>query len=722
MKKINRFLLAVCCIAVALPAIIIKADIPIGEYITVSENENFSLSVNIESADIAVLDKKNGKTWYSIPHGIDGEGIDTDVLNRMKSQIRVIYVDSQLNEVTINSFDECVKNGDFEVRKITNGVRITYNFTDKATSFSIPIEAVINEDCFETKILYDKIFEKGSSRIHRIELLPYFGAGRSNEDGYLMIPDGSGAITRLNDNHSSQSYERKIYGDDPSINLLLKSDNASSTVKIPAFGIKRNSAAMLGIVTASDAEAYIIAQANGLFSEYSSVAAAFIYHQKDLTGIRDRQANQRMLLMVNEKPVKESPVVKYFFLRDGNANYNGMARICRQYYKSLIGKKSVKNTSSLYLEFYGKTQKDASVFGIPYKKRVVVNTTDDIKKIIESLESAGVSDITALMYSFGKNAYHTGFDKSFSIDNGLGGKKGYRSISEKTRKIYHMSDFTRAYNLRLNAFNKSNYVKSLNKVNVLRKEPLVTTGDWDDASAPWNYLSSKSLVSSVKKYISGFKKEKNQGIGLLGMGSELYSDFNSSSVTDRNQMLKAYKKAINCLQKENIPILSAGSNAYMAGLCDVMTEVPLSSGGYDIFSSDIPFYQLVFHGICNLATDSLNGIGTRTETLKIILETGVAPTYTLSANSTGLTDTPLNFLYNTKADVSLINEISKQNKIYNEICGDLSEVEIYSYEIKDGLAITTYENGCITVSNRSGIDREYNGKALPADGIIKIDG
>ena len=75
----------------------------------------------------------------------------------------------------------------------------------------------------QVRILYDDIREYGKSKITRIDLLPWFGAGAADEEGYLFIPDGSGALVDFADNtHDAPTYRMPVYGSDPAVDLLLK--------------------------------------------------------------------------------------------------------------------------------------------------------------------------------------------------------------------------------------------------------------------------------------------------------------------------------------------------------------------------------------------------------------------------------------------------------------------------------------------------------------------
>ena len=96
-----------------------------------------------------------------------------------------------------------------EVAHKTNGVKTYYYRIDPDGSivflfdfpnekFRVPVRYALNGERFDASILTDGILEYGTNKIKSIEFLPYFGAGGMNEDGYLFVPDGSGALIYFN--------------------------------------------------------------------------------------------------------------------------------------------------------------------------------------------------------------------------------------------------------------------------------------------------------------------------------------------------------------------------------------------------------------------------------------------------------------------------------------------------------------------------------------------
>ncbi|MDD4113516.1 MAG: DUF5696 domain-containing protein, partial [Herbinix sp.] len=71
--------------------------------------------------------------------------------------------------------------------------------------FNISIVYELTDDGFEVKIPLQEIEFKDKYPIVEIKPLPYFGAAGKSDDGFIFVPDGSGAIINLNNHKQSQN-------------------------------------------------------------------------------------------------------------------------------------------------------------------------------------------------------------------------------------------------------------------------------------------------------------------------------------------------------------------------------------------------------------------------------------------------------------------------------------------------------------------------------------
>ena len=107
----------------------VTAGVPQG-YTTVAEKGGLSLAIDLETANIVVRDEAAGSDWYTSPPGVlEDESMSAHMAEQLASSLLVSFIDSTLNEVTVNSYDGSVKESAYEVRQIKDGLKITYDFS-----------------------------------------------------------------------------------------------------------------------------------------------------------------------------------------------------------------------------------------------------------------------------------------------------------------------------------------------------------------------------------------------------------------------------------------------------------------------------------------------------------------------------------------------------------------------------------------------------------------
>lgn len=696
------------------------------DFTVVAETDRLEMGIDLITGNVAVRDKTYETIWYTNPPVLDQQQeLSRDMANQLRSQLIVSFVDAARNEMTLNSYDGCVQADTFEVRQIDNGVRITYDFTETVTSFRIPVELTLGDGYAQACIVYADIEEYGTSRLTSISLLPYFGTGHSAEEGYAFVPDGSGALIRFSDNtRGAASYSQPVYGSDPSVNLLLKSVESTQSVRLPVFGIQKAGNAFLAVIHEGEAAASIRAESDADFSPYTAVNSAFIYHQQDLTGIRDKESNQRTVLMLHDKPVEEAPCVRYYFLGGEDADYSGMARRYQQYLEEETGlTRGAQSGRSVSLQFFGKTYKETTFLGIPTRKSVVATTLDQTAQALERLQEKGLDGANVLLYGFEKGGFENRYPFEASLDSAVGGSKGYARLLEAAGEnpIYMVYDLTRDYGGGLRLFQRNSYVKSLNKVNVLRQNPLMSTWDWNEDGPSWKYVTAASLEKNGKRLLESLNEQKITGVLFHHMGGELYSDFQENQPADRQQLAEQYRSLAKQAREAGIRMAADGGNGYLAGLADLQIEAPSASSEQDIFSETVPFYAMVYHGYVTLASQPMNLATDPQAYLMTLLENGIQPAYWLTACDSGeLNETPLQFLYNSSLE-KWEEDIVSAGVLYAQLQQDLEQVRIRQHSRTGDLSVVQYENGVTLVANYGGEEQQWQGHTVPAGEVVRIE-
>lgn len=95
----------------------------------VAESDRLQLFVNDQTAEIAVLDKKNGTIWRSNPPDRDADpiasGVNKDLLS---AQTRIIFYNMYGQVSSVNSYTDSVAHQQMAFEMIPDGIRVTYQF------------------------------------------------------------------------------------------------------------------------------------------------------------------------------------------------------------------------------------------------------------------------------------------------------------------------------------------------------------------------------------------------------------------------------------------------------------------------------------------------------------------------------------------------------------------------------------------------------------------
>ena len=109
--------------------------------------------------------------------------------------------------------------------------------------FKLALEYSLNEDGLTVRQPTNGLrFNTTLYSVESVDILPYFGAGNSYNDGYTFYPDGSGALFNFKDlaGKSTFTASRKLYGADYAYHTL--DGTYQKALRLPVFGIQSDDA------------------------------------------------------------------------------------------------------------------------------------------------------------------------------------------------------------------------------------------------------------------------------------------------------------------------------------------------------------------------------------------------------------------------------------------------------------------------------------------------
>jgi len=116
-------------------------------------------------------------------------------------------------------------------------------------------------------------------------LAPYFGAAYKSENGYFLVPDGSGALIRFNNRNGAEPYKQYVYGRDPSIVPIMRKA-VSQAALLPVFGMSRSDGGFVAMIEGSAARGWINAETAYQKTGYNAASASCIVRDYDVVTFR----------------------------------------------------------------------------------------------------------------------------------------------------------------------------------------------------------------------------------------------------------------------------------------------------------------------------------------------------------------------------------------------------------------------------------------------------
>ncbi len=203
----------------------------------IASNERFDMYCDEAAAVIGIEDHATGQVWFSAPP-IDAKTLGGEAISSVKSMLYVAFTNPAMVQKFVYSSMKDEVN--CKATKLSNGIRFDYDF--HKYKFSIPVSFVLTKDGVEASILVSEIDEYGDNKINTIDFMKYFGASAEGTDGYLVVPDGSGALVNFDNgkNMTALEYSKPFYGDDAA-ELTTRAVNTSREEKItlPVGGLVR---------------------------------------------------------------------------------------------------------------------------------------------------------------------------------------------------------------------------------------------------------------------------------------------------------------------------------------------------------------------------------------------------------------------------------------------------------------------------------------------------
>ena len=587
----------------------------------VAENDRFLLEVDAKEARIRLSDAE-GKIWETTPDGYEEDESSRGSTKRlMESLLQVQFSDQVNNLGSANSASDA----DSVCYLLESGVRFVISFSKEETT--ILLDLFLRPDGLRVSVPLSGIEEKGEKyQVTAISLMPYFGAAANGSDGYLLVPDGSGALIDLDRRgKSTEDYTQYVYGREPAA-LKLEKTSETQQANLPVFGIKNAENALFAVMSEGDARGVIQASMAGKRSNYTALYGQFILRDSEMVTVE--KTGQTVRVIEQNPDMTGNFTIDYYFLNGETANYTGMAN---WYGDLLFGDRKAKTDSLLLLQYEGGLLQEDDSFGIPVNRVLPLTTYEQAGELTREFFDGGATKLS-IRYA----DLFAGGDRPKSVattkpEGRLGGRGKYEEFLKEIKEwgidFYPQLDFVRI-------FEKSG---SRTTVTAIQGSPAVQYYYRHHTNKalmtePYFLLTDAAQQKAVDRVIKEMQDDNWSGIDASTLGNLVYSDYRKDGIT-RQEASQKQAARLEGLKNAAGSLLLSGPGAYALPLADRVADLPLFDSGYLVCDETVPFYEIVCHGRVAAYTPALNRLADEQEGFLLAMEYGLGLQYALVAQN-----------------------------------------------------------------------------------------
>ncbi len=685
--------------------IAVSASFASDSYEQVAASGQLVLYANVTTGAIAVEDRRTGHVWRSVLEDdmYDLSGENRTWRSNMSSLITIVYTNlNATREQVLTKAYSTADTTQTNVAQIANGIAVTYDFTKAGIQLTLEMELL--DDSIIVRIPADQIVHRGNNGLVSVELMPFFGAsgeGVGQMDGYMMYPDGSGALTHFDMKSERprdvRGFKLPVYSASA---ININEQEVDSDVKyqamLPVFGMKVGNNAFLAAGMRGEEDSTISVNPDGFMVPLNRIWFELNYrHMYNVTlsniTVRGTQGAVATALKADKAMIASDREIRIWFLVDDEAHYSGMANRYRQHLldQGLLQRIIHEGDQiPLGLDLFMGIVEERML----WDKYIPMTTYKAAEQIVEQIKQAGVGQIELILKGWMKGGYGKYPLGQVKTERKLGGEKSLKQLAEFTSeqniKLYLANDY-------LLVDSKARGLNS--KKHVAKEGSNLSVATIDKSRLLVNPITAMSRAASMQTMLD------QAGGGALAVdqiGQMIYHDYNKVNPMSRTDTKHRWRDLLEAAVQSNQRVAVDGGNQYVLSYASRLYNIPLQSSKNRGSDEDIPFFQMVVHG--SIPYSSMPGnlsYDLQLQKLKWV-EFGSMPHFELTGEpSVLLKKTAYNKLFSSYYIdwVQRINEIMDE---FNERLSSTWNQAMVSHErLNSELVKVTYQNGDVVYIN-----------------------
>ena len=589
--------------------------------------------------------------------------------------------------------------------------------------FNVSMIYRLDGDDFVVEVPYQDMRYRAEYPITAVTVLPMFGAAGADEEGFMLIPEGGGALIRYNNGKLSQnSYYANLYGwDYGSERTEVVSETQAS---FPVFGMTRGGGSFLCMLEGAESFAGIQADISMRYNSYNWACAKYTVLHSDRYNVSAKTAQ---LVYMFEKEMPDATIrQRYRFVNSDS--YSDMAKAYGDYLRQRhpeLAQAERPGDMPVAVELVGAIDKTVVKFGMPVDSVVPVTTFDDAKGIIDSL--GGVKNLSVRMTGWSNGGVNQKVLNTVRVQRQLGGEKGFDSLiqyaREKNVPLYF--DGVSCFAYRSGLF--QNFIPYRDAARFTTREQIelypysVVTFLPADYFDPYYLVKPEFAQEKAGKLIDKLKEHNAFGVAFRDIGSLLSGDYNPKDTTTREEVKQMNLSTIRKAKDAGQRVMVKKGFDYVLPCVDLVTDMDLDGTPYSIIDETVPFYQMAIHGMVDYTGQPLNLADDWHSELLRCAEYGAGLSFTFMQEDAKILQNTDHSGYYGACYSDWNEKAAEIISAYQKDMAGLNSQSIVRHEIlQPHVTVTGYENGAMVYVNTGASEVKCEGVSVPARSYLVV--
>ena len=676
------------------------------ESVLVGENERLSLYVHPEDLSIDVYQKDTAYLWSSTINLDYAKKDDNDDplfpdqttendrglnslvwRNKIASPVWISYFGGSENNPQLReeSFFES-SSSRFDLEILPNGISVHLYFGISQIEFTYEVQ--LNAHGFEVLLPQESIQEHSNALLSNVSIYPFFGAAKKELiPGYIMVPDGVGALFRFDAyDEFTSPYQKPFYGRDFAISTFVdESSIIADDLHLTAntYGLIHgiDQQGYLNIIKDGQAYATLTVYPADVITDFFFAYTTFIYRSSYRQPLNQSQTNSVLRVQKETNPFDIH--MNYQLLSNEKANYVGMAEAYQGY---LVERENLSlklnDERPIHLDILMQDNERAFIG----RNTFLMTTAKDILDMIETFDD---DTLYITLRGTSNHGYSGSSLDIFPISSALGSKEDWMSIFSKQNVYVYL------YLEPLKLYTSESFHSELE---IARGRHLLSYR-FSDNYGSYDYVNPYNYQSYIQSKIEAITDFGFDGVAFENLGKTIYGSFGDHPYT-RGEMLHLTEMLVS-----NQTVYQGYDFAFGS---DALFQMPLTHSQHAKMTDTVPFITYVLTGYQHVFGSYHNYFGNTSNMLLKMIDYHVFPSFQVTQESPyRLLNSPNQTWFSTRFSIWK-EEIHRQHHVIFNVLNHVQGETITHRLIPEiGISIVTYSSGNQIIINYTNEDYTF---------------